>query len=292
VALSGPAAALLSLAALVAGTAALARGWRAVRETTLKPAWMWAVATLVGWAGVEIAAGLVGKRWADWTGPLRFAVAVLSFCPIVAVLGAKRPQHAAWSFVVLAFWGITALPVAETLLLQRGQPLEIGDARSWFLWILVLLAPINYGPTRHGPSALLVAAGQFLALSEHLPLVRREFFAGQESVGLVLLALGLAIVRPNRRPAANPYDRLWRDFRDTFGLFWALRVQERVRAAGQTGQWPVQLVWSGFVENSTGQSVTNFDPATEPTLRATLRGLLRRFVSGEWIADRLGQDVD
>jgi hypothetical protein len=49
---------------------------------------------------------------------------------MLAVLGAKRPQHAAWSFVVLAFWGILALPAAETYFLQRGQRREMGDARS------------------------------------------------------------------------------------------------------------------------------------------------------------------
>jgi hypothetical protein len=36
----------------------------------------------------------------------------------------------------------------------------------------------------------------------------------------------------------------------------------------------------------------DFLAAIEPTLRTTLNGLLRRFVSGRWIAVRLGRDID
>jgi hypothetical protein len=213
---------------------------------------------------------------------------MLSFCPVLAVLGAKRPQHAAWSFVVAAFWAMVSLPAAETFFLQRGQRLEMGDARSWFLWILIAVGPINYLPTRQWPAALLLAAGQILALAEYLPLIHRPLFAGQHVVGLALACSALLAARPPRSTAVNPYDRLWFDFRDTFGLFWALRLQERVAAVGVSQRWPLWLAWSGFRDGATGGSIAGVDSAIEPTLRTTMRGLLRRFASGRWIAQRLG----
>ena len=80
-----------------------------------------------------------------------------------------------------------------------------------------------------------------------------------------------------------------------------------VNAVAQTSEWPVWLSWSGLLSYPTvpvGQGLpadVNSDASPtwtvgplsfEPALRTTLKGLLRRFVSGRWIADRLGQDLD
>lgn len=287
-------AAIVATALLAVGLAALARSRSALSETTLLPAWWWAIAALVACSAVEIAAGLL-RRDDSWLAPLRYAAAGLTFCPLLAVLGAKRPQHNAWNLIVLTFWGVVALPVAETFFLQRGQRLEIGDARSWFLWPLILLGPINYLPTRNWPAAILVAAGQLLLLGDYLPLIHRPLFAGQQLVALGLLVAAVLSTATRARRASEeitPYDRLWLDFRDTFGLFWALRLQERVSAVSQTNDWPLDLAWSGLVEKASGKPIQQVDPAIEPTLRTSLKGLLRRFVSGRWIAERLGSDID
>ena len=53
----------------------------------------------------------------------RFAAAVLSFAPTMALLGAKRPQNGAWQFVVITLWAILALPAFEVLLRGRGEAL-------------------------------------------------------------------------------------------------------------------------------------------------------------------------
>jgi hypothetical protein len=263
-----------------------------VRETTLLPACWWTLTAVVAWSGTELAAGLAADRSANWIAPLRLAAVTLSFCPILAVLGAKRPQQAAWTFVVAAFWGIVVLPAAETFFLQRGQRLEIGDARSWFLWLLVVVGPINYLPTRQWLSATLLGAGQILALSQYLPIVHRTLFAHQELAGLWLGCLALVCARAPRSRAAAKYDRLWLDFRDTFGLFWSLRLQERVNSVAQSSGWQVWLSWSGFREPEGSRGTATIDPTVEPVLRTTLKGLLRRFVSGRWIAQRLGQHLD
>lgn len=278
----------------VLGTLALLF-WRAsVRQTTLVPAWWWSLIALWAWAGVEILAAL-SNLTAAWLAPLRYSAVALSFCPMMAVLGAKRPQHAAWSFIVLSLWAILALPAAETFFLQRGQRLEINDARSWFLWLLISLGPVNYLPTRHRLTALLLAAGQIIALSDYLPLIGRPLFSANVSVGLFIASIGLAAFKRPRFgiefQRGRRFDRLWLDFRDSFGLLWALRLQERVNSVAQTNDWDVELSWSGFRDKQ-GQPIEQFEPAIEPALRTTLKGLLRRFVTNEWIADRLGSDLD
>jgi len=277
--------------ALAIGVLVLLSRRRAISRTTLLAAWWWTLAALVLWSLVEIAAAVVSPvENKAWLEPLRLAAVALSFCPVVALIGAKRPQHSAWNFVVLSLWGIVALPAAEASFLNRGQRLEMGDARGWFLWILILLTPINLVPTRYWPSALLVAAGQLVALSPYLPLIRRVLVSSAELLGLVLCVAALAIAwafSRHERRAANAYDRLWLDFRDSFGLFWGLRVQERVNAAARQSGWDFELTWSGFRQRNNSVPPTAIDPTIAPTLRTTFKGLLRRFVSPHWIAARL-----
>jgi hypothetical protein len=288
-ALSAPVAASLAICAggLAACTLIVRRG--VARETTLVPAWWWALAAALAWSTVEAAGAFAGT--AAWRDSLRLAAVAISFCPVLAVLGAKRPQHAAWTFVVAALWAVVALPAAEALVLQRGQ-LAIGDVRGWFLWILVAIAPINYLPTRQWLAALLLAAGQVIAFSEFLPLVRRPLFEGQHLVALILASLSVAAARKPRSSATRKYDRLWLDFRDLFGLFWALRLQERVNAVASTNEWRFVLGWRGFVGRTNSESIAGIDETIKRTLRTSLKGLLRRFVSGRWIAERIAGDID
>ena len=285
-------AAGLAILVLWASLAVLVLRRPAIAQTTLVPAWWWAVLAAIAWSSCEIAGSLAGTPAPDWLEPLRLAVVTLSFCPILAVLGAKRPQHAAWSLVVAACWGIVALPAAETFFLQGGQRLEMGDARGWFLWVLILLAPINYLLTRQWLAVVLLAGGQTLALSEYLPLVSRTLFAQQPLVAVMMAAAATGCLRLPHAATANGYDRLWLDFRDTFGLFWALRLQERVNSVSDTNQWPFWLSWSGLRDKASGLPTTEIDASVEPKLRTTFKGLLRRFVSGRWIAVRLGRDID
>ncbi len=280
---------VVAVATLAGGVAVLLRCRRAVRQTTLAAAWWWTLAALAGWSGVELAAAAGSELSPTWLAPLRFAAASLSFCPAVSLIGAKRPQHAAWNFVVLSLWGIVALPAAETFFLHPGQQFAVGDARAWFLWILILLGPINFVPTRFWLASLLVAAGQALALSPYLALIQRPFVSHSDLLGLALCGLGMvlaALSARRRASASNPYDRLWLDFRDRFGLFWALRVQERIHAAASQHQWNLELAWGGFRSAADDTPLAQIDPAVEPALRTTFKGVLRRFVSHEWIAER------
>jgi len=281
------ASAIVAAVTLAAGVTVLLAQRRAIRGTTLVGPWWWALAAVIAWSAAEVITSLQAVERAGLLPPWRLAAIVLSLCPAVSLIGAKRPQHAAWNFVVLALWCILALPAAENALLHPGQKLVIGDARGWLLWVLVLLGPINFVPTRFWLASLLVAAGQTLALSTHLPLFGRPPVAQAEVAGLALCGLGIvsaAIAARRTTVAANAYDVLWLDFRDSFGLFWSLRVQERINAAATQRNWNLELAWGGFVLKP---DAPGKDGDSDPALRTALKGLLRRFVSHEWMAQRL-----
>jgi hypothetical protein len=288
--------AVVAILAAGIGVAVLWRALRVVVQTTLIDAWWWAAGALVLWCATEVAAALQPPGGtAGWVQPARLLAISLSLCPMIAVMGAKRPQHGPWNFVVLSLFAIVALPAAEAFFLKPGQRVVVGDARSWFLWILVLLGPINYVPTRFWLAALLVAAGQIIALSPHLALIQRAIVAQGELVGLVFCAAGLLAAwtaSGSAKRVASPGDRLWLDFRDCFGLFWGLRVQERVNAAALSSGWGWELAWQGFVCRTNGKQAAESEGAKEPAVWSTLKGLLRRFVSNEWIAERLESPID
>jgi hypothetical protein len=283
------------LFALVVGLAVLLSRRRAIGQTTLAGAWWWSVAALAAWSGVELAAAAFGPSIRGaLIDSLRLAAMALSFCPIVAVVGAKRPQHGAWNFVVFSLWAVVALPAAEAIFL-RGHRLNVGAAWSWFLWILILLGPINFAATRYWLASWLVAAGQVIALSSQLAVVRRRLLPESELAGLVLCVAGVVVAwLASRRvtAAANSYDRVWLDFRDTFGMLWGLRVQERINAAARQHDWDLELTWGGFRNHTSNAPLAAIDKAVEPMLRTTFKGLLRRFVSNRWISERVSGGPD
>ncbi len=316
-------------AALAAGSILLGLwNYRPVlAQTTLVWAAWWSAAAAGAIAGVELARAAFPLA-DSWLAPLRFCAAALSFCPFVAVLGAKRPQHLAWNFVVLSLWGIVSLSALTALVMQRSDRFILGDARAWLLWVLILMGLINYLPTRNWLTALLVALGQVILFAPHLPLLRGNLWLANlpagPSLALFVLAIAVAVtdtslkrkrrtVRPRDSvttasgrkheqrfpslalqagvepvPASNSsdaFDRLWLDFRDSFGLLWGLRLQERVNAASTAAKWEVELQWQGF-------GPKGIPAKHREALRQAMTGLLRRFVSHEWIAARLEKNID
>lgn len=271
------------LAALFAGLAALVASRKRIAGTTLLATWWWTLAAFAATCGLEllIAWQLVADDNAEQS--LRYAARVLLLCPTISLLGVKRPQDGPWNFVVLSLWAVLALPAAESLFLNSGQPLEIAGFRSWFVLLLLLASLVNTLPTRHWLAALLATAGQTVLVNQYLPfpLPLSSSFPGAE-LGLCLLAAS-ATAYAFRRPskAATSLDQLWLDFRDAFGLFWGLRVQERIQAAAKMYDWPVALHWSGW-KHANGGSASELTEDQRQQLSSTFRGLLRRFVSNEW----------
>jgi hypothetical protein len=278
-----------TLAALVCGLAGVAifvarRG--ALRGTTLTAAWCWGLVSFALLATTIVASGLtLPDSPAELRPALYFAALMTTFCPVVAMLGAKRPQHRAWQWIVLSLWIVLALPAGEWLLFATRQ--EVHPARGWFLVVLIALGALNYLPTRSWLAALLFAAGQVALLSPFLPLIAQAApLPRQLGLGLIVAALAASAAWPRGATPAEPLDRLWRDFRNLFGAVWALRVAERMNAAAVQNGWPVRLTWAGFQSGDSPGAEPIAAETREPVAK-TFRSLLLPFTSPEWIADRL-----
>jgi hypothetical protein len=288
--------ALLALLLAAAGFATLCR----VRRTTLAaPALWWIVAALTI-AAVEAALAfrliepstLAASRW-------RYAAAVGTFCPLVAVLGAKRPQDRGWQWVVAALWLTLLVPVAQSIVSPGGTRLELFAAWRWLLWAFIAMSLLNYLPTRMALAALLAAAGQSMLLRDASS---AEATANQDqdiAIGLALLTaawLAAELTHARRRsrtllrpasqfpadsvlPLATVQTARWLAFRDAWGAFWAVRILQRVNHTAELANWPIRLQWNGVVSTNDRNDapLPPLAPDTEASLNQSLDALLRRF---------------
>ena len=280
------------LALGIAGASAL--GFRWLRGTTLSAPAVWAIAAALGVAVVE--AGLA------WRGPLvdpmtaslwRYAAAAGTFCPLMGVLGAKRPQDRGWQWVVLSLWVILLVPAMQAVAARSGRRLELYGAWQLLLAALIAMGLLNYLPTRYAPAAVLFAIGQALLFGPYLFTINSNG-DGWRVAGLVLIlaAASTALVIPSRRVAVSSddgdlsttegFNSRWFAFRDGWGAFWGLRVMQRVNQTAEFSGWPVRLEWwDGFAPIAEGGEVVAPDVALDPQIAAhiqqTLDSLLRRF---------------
>jgi hypothetical protein len=278
IALLGPMPTVLAwLALLTVGSGLLWRGRKAVAGTTLSAAWCWAAAA---WVAV-IAASWIGRLAAaqgdegDWRQSLQMAAALTTVCPAMALLGAKRPQHVAWQWIVLSLWVVLSLPAGEWLLF--AAPPNVHTARRWFLLVLLVPGIVNYLPTRHAVAALLFGAGQVVLLAAYLP--GGSLPAADHTLpALGLIVAAMVVAQRPRRPmtGGDPLERLWRDFCDLYGLVWGLRVAERFNASAATNGWPVRLVWRGF-RSASGDGLPELSAAEREAVAANLASWLGRF---------------
>ncbi len=291
-----PIAVVLTLGTV--GCGALARAGHSLQGTTLAQPRRWAIAALGAVVVSEVVVELfTGDRQPGWVDAVRYAAATATLCPLMALLGARRPQHRAWQMIVLSFWAVVQVPSLQWLLMRSGEPLRLFPAWSWFLAILLFVSLVNHLPTRFATAALLAFVGQLALLAPYLPLIARwssEWADGpvRPLFGTALLVGSVLSATYHRRPTvdAPPLDRLWLDFRDLYGTVWALRVAAAINASSATHGWNTTLVWSGFCISDDPQ--TAFDeaamtPETAHAVRQSLCSHLRRFVSAEWIDERL-----
>ncbi|MGH7129485.1 MAG: hypothetical protein ACREIV_13025, partial [Planctomycetaceae bacterium] len=178
------------------------------------------------------------------------------------------------SWPALAAWG-DGIP-GERLSLQT--PVVVGFG------FVLLMGAGNYAGTRFTLPAFLYAAALLMLV---VPFAEASDISSSPipSRGSATLTLSAAAVSAwlcRRKGAAatrHPFDRLWTDFRDAFGMVWARRLQDRINAAAEKEQWPVRLGMDGF-HGETG-------PGPPDRIAHTLRWLLRRFVDERWIDERL-----
>jgi len=265
------------------------RGYWRLRGTTLTAPCLWVTAAALSLA----AAALLETRLEGINlAAVRYAAAVSTLCPMMAVLGAKRPQDRGWQWVVLTLWIVLIWPAAQAVLLPVGVRLELFVAWKLFLWALIAVGLLNYLPTGNWLAALLVAVGQVLLLHEHIGLLNlaTSHAVSIIALGYFCLAAVLVSLASNQRDAKYRSSALpprhsslaahtmdWRTFRDNFGAMWALRVLGRVNQAAELRGWPMRLNWAGF------SNVSDQNPTTEQLaeLEVTLASLRRRFVEVE-----------
>lgn len=256
---------------------------RRVRGTTLTAPALWWIAAALAIAAVEAMLAynsvapntLAASLW-------RYTAAVGTFCPLTAVLGAKRPQDRGWQWVVASLWLVLLVPVAQAIASPGGTQLELFGAWRWLLWGFTAMGLLNYLPTRFALSALLMAAGQIVLLSGATgnagdwPATTRVAIG----VGLMLAAwaCGAATSKWFRPPnSALSQTNRWLAFRDAWGAFWAIRVLQRVNQTAELVGWPVRLQWSGLVSTEEATPTTTLAPPIEAALNQSLDTLLRRF---------------
>ncbi len=307
--------ALISAFAGVLAIGVIWPGRRTLMGTTLLAAWCWAVVAIGGITSVEVALAYCGGIDRSRSEAIRFVAAILALCPAMALLGAKRPQNAAWQFVVLSLIGVLALPAVEVLLRGRGEEVSLDPVRSWFLLVLVGAGAVNHLPTRFAASATLFTAAQVLLFWQHLPWGDLYSWRPPVWLGLALALLSAfwlrfasawpsAQAKSNTALALAEWNHVWREFRDWYGVVWSARVTERMNSTAASFDWPVTLLWEGFAigpdSPSTAAEVESVppppiadgtnSPAQSPLapdqhamIEQSFRALLRRFVSAEWI---------
>ena len=289
-------AALVTLVAACAG-AFLARG------TTAVPAAWWAGGAALAFAVESAVRASGGLTDPASQASARLAVAAFSLCPIMSLLGAKRPQHGVWQFIVASLAGIIALPAASAALVRPGSPPDVHALQRWFMLALVLVAAMNFAATRHGVAAMLVAVGQLILMRQFMPFVDslKQQGAALDAVAAWLVATGAIVAaaqswlqQAQRRVVGSEvaevatrrgsqadlaaFGTAYLALRETLGAAWTLRIAERFNVVAESRGWPCRLRFDGLHVGADPD-----DREWRGDALRTGRALLRRFASTDWM---------
>ncbi|MCG8586500.1 MAG: hypothetical protein MI757_17460 [Pirellulales bacterium] len=257
-----------------------------LRGTTLAAVAWWAFASVSAIAIVEAWIAVVGVSSSTTVESLRWFGACSTLCPMMAQFGAKRPQDRGWQWIVLSLWAILSLPAGQALVL--GRTFQVSTMWWLFAWTLMAIGALNMMLTRYWLPTMFVALGQLVLFLGNFddPVVGR-------TVGLSWFALAalVACLIARRERTGTGLDRTWLDFRDMFGMVWALRVAEQLNKSSEMYDWGVTVRWDGIVDSATGEPAEP-DPQTSAAIERSMRTLLRRFVSPAWLDTRLGPSAE
>ena len=107
-------------------------------------------------------------------GIYRVVFAALSVCPVMSLLGAKRPQYGVWQFIVGSLAAVLALPAVSAVLIHPGALPNLHILGRCFLPVLVIVGWMNFVGTRRAVAATLIAAGHLGLIWPLLPGVEFE----------------------------------------------------------------------------------------------------------------------
>jgi hypothetical protein len=262
----------------------------ATRGTTLGGPWCWLMGTVALTTIASLAEPLAENSVPD---TVKYMLAMASFCPQMALLGARRPQHRGWAFIVATFWLVLALPAFEVWLTRPGQSIEAAAARSMLLLVLLGVSLGNLAPTTHRFAGIAIVFGQWLLIAPWISYAGYDLPAADYWGRTICLAgLLAALLRPRREyPGASEFDRVWLAYRDLFGGLWALRIAERFnaylaerpKADGSEDSAQVTLRLGGLTTLD-GQPAPAEAASDEDWL--AFNNLLRRFVCDDWVHAR------
>lgn len=276
---------------------------RGARGSTAVPAALWGMSAGIALAldaGLR-ASGIVSQPPA--AAAIRLVTTLLAIAPALSLLGAKRPQHGVWQFIVAAFGLVLFLPAVAMSLIRPGSVPDLHLLGRLLVAVVVLVGWLNHLATGLGAAATLVATGVLLLARGFLPGVDTEaaFPPGAEPAalhaawldavggGLVAAGAGLGVLLRRRRaprPAeagfAGAVDPVWMALRDTVGAAWSLRIAERFDQLAAARGWPCRL---GFRGIHTGKAPG--EGTWQRDARRALGALFRRFADDGWL-DRHG----
>ena len=298
---AGDAWAVASATLFAVAAAAVPRVGRLLAGTTLTAPLAWAAAVLLLLAAVEAVGG--GRPPGSSPGLVRYAAAMGIFSPLVAVLGAKRPQDRVWQATVATLWVVLLLPGLHAAA-ARSAP-QLSGPWGVFAAGLCLMTILCYGATRLRLWAALAACGQLLLISPYLS-EGAAAHAAQTACGASLLfclaawgAAGTAcrLFRgaTDAPSGAAELSRRWDRFGALWGSFWAVRLATRLNQTAELQHWPVRVGLRGFVSleadggSPTEESLEQLTAAQRGQVAAALEALLRRFEApAPPLADREG----
>ena len=253
-----------------------------MRGTTLAAPAAWAVAA----AAALVAAETYLTTRPELEGTLgatliRYAAAVGTFCPTMAVLGAKRPQDRGWQWVVLSLWVVLSAPAGQAWAVRGAGEFQLSAVwkaahlrarwgRDSELWANALGAN-GRTPGHH--------AGRLVAVAD----ARRTEGRGRRGVALLTVgdlanAIACSQARDGQRARRLTLEacRRWLAFRDGWGAFWGLRILNRINETAELSDWPVRLTWGGFAPIDGGE-LPEIEPRVVQHVEQTMDSLLRRF---------------
>jgi hypothetical protein len=282
---------IITLVAALAIVAGILSARNSVQHTTLVGPLVWAVVAGLGWV-VAAGAGLLLNRMHPVHGQLWYTAAVLTICPLIAVLGARRPTIRVWNwFVVLPLTAVLLWPVALCWMPRGPERLALEAPHLAGLGVVLLMGIGNYIGTRW----TVLAAATLVSIALVLSSVSRASMDAVQLRAWAAGALCLALWGARRFAArtveqVRSWQRVWTDFRETFGIVWAHRIAERVNAEALKGNWATRLQPTGFVA-ARPEAVLDLE-ADRSAIDHTLRWLLRRFVDQDWLDCRVPQSAE
>jgi hypothetical protein len=302
---------LVACVAILSNVPAVLAARNRLRKTTLLGAWVWAAFALTVWALTFLATEVLGWLSDGAADQAWLASAVLLVCPFVAVLGARRPGSRVWDLFIVAPLAVVLDLPAVTAWNRDFSPapmhLEIPMLAGYGL--VLVMGTGNYLGTRFAlPALLAAAAGLLVPVSTSSLHWLPESFPTRAAATLLLsMAIWTAALAMRKNPrtgaplkpspiprgegsvrAPIPFDRLWNEFRDLYGIVWARRILDRVNEAALGENWPVRLHLPSFMPTDPSATVSlTADQSRQ--IEQTLRWLLRRFVDPDWIDERLAE---